>query len=306
MNNNYEQSDRIDDIYNVKIKVIGIGSGGINAVVGMIPKLEGIEFWKIDTDIINSIERISVSNSLTLRDRSEWESKIVTALNGADLVFLLAGMGGKNGLDAMMEVARVSKQVIGALTVGVVTRPFSFEGAERCTRAAIGIEHLVSQVDTLVTISNDKLLEGNNSVSNQAAFVLADKIMQSAVQCISDSMMIHGVICADFADVRSVLSDAGLAYFGVGRGEGKLRVKDVALQAISSPLLECSIEGARGIILSITGDNDLTIAEVSNAAVTVYEVLDPTINIIFGSSIDRDYEGIVNVSIIVTDFANRV
>jgi cell division protein FtsZ len=294
MSDNYESFDRIKSYhYGLLIKVIGVGSGGINAVAGMLSKFEGVEFWAIDTDI-ETLERTPIPNRLTLGDKSEWESKIAGAIESANLVFLIAGMGGENGLAAMIEVAKISKQIIGALTVGIVTRPFSFEGTERCTRATIGIEQLVNHVDTLVTISNDKLLlESNDLISNQAAFILADNIMTEAV-CCSIDINKPGVVGVDFADIRPILADTGLAYFGIGKGKGKSRARDAALQAIGS----LGLEDARGIVFTITGGADLTLREVNTAAEVIYEVVDPNANIIFGAVVDESMEEKMQVSII--------
>jgi cell division protein FtsZ len=319
MSNKYKSFDReqfdrteIHIPHHIYIKVIGVGSGGINAVEGMLPKLKDIGSWKIgflaiDTDI-ETLEKTTIPNRLTLGDKSEWHEAIACAIEEAHLVivYIVGGMGGEQGIDAMIEVAQVSKEM-GALTISVVTRPFSFEGVERCTRATIGIEQLVSQVDTLIAIANDKLLpESDNLILSQSAFALVDNILLDAVSCLTSIVQIPGMVHVDFADTRSVLADAGLAYFGIGKGEGESRAKDSALQAINSPLLEGSIEGARGIVMTITGGADMSLCELTTAADTIYEVVDPNANIIFGAVIDENMEGKMQVSMIVTGFADPI
>lgn len=303
MSDNYGQSDRTDSYisHHAIIKVIGVGGGGINAVARMLSKIKGkgVEFWAIDTDIA-TLAQTPISNRLTLGDKSEWRKSISREIESADIVYIVAGMGGEQGIDAMMVVAEVSKEM-GALTVAVVTHPFRFEGRKRCNRAEIGIEQLVSQVDILIAISNDRLLpKSDESGSLEALWILTYNMLLAAVRPFIEVVNIPGIVNVDFADMRLVLADAGLAYFGIGDGEGESRAKDAALQAINSPLSECSIEGARGIVLSITGGADISLLDITIAADTVYEVVDPNANILIGAVVDESMEGKIQVSIIAT------
>ena len=195
---------------------------------------------------------------------------------------------------------------MGALTVGVVTRPFTFEGRKRTNQAEEGINGLQSQVDTLIIIPNDKLLQAiNEQTPVQEAFRIADDVLRSGVQGISDIITIPGLINVDFADVRAVMADAGSALMGIGEGSGKSRAREAAIQAITSPLLESSIEGARGVVLNITGGADMTLSEVNTAAETIYEVVDPNANIIFGAVIDPDMQGEMRITVIATGFTGE-
>jgi cell division protein FtsZ len=235
----------------------------------------------------------------------ESREEIAIALAGADLVFITAGMGGGTGTGAARIVAEVAKEM-GALTVGVVTRPFTFEGRKRTNQAEEGISGLQSQVDTLIIIPNDKLLQAiNEQTPVQEAFRIADDVLHSGVKGISDIITITGLINVDFADVRTVMSDAGSALMGIGEGSGKSRAREAAIQAITSPLLESSIEGARGVILNITGGADMTLAEVNTAAETIYEVVDPNANIILGAVIDPDMQGEMRITVIATGFTGE-
>jgi cell division protein FtsZ len=307
MSDNYEQFDRIEFIpSSCSIKVIGIGSGGINAVAGMLSKLESVEFWAFDTDV-EMLDRTPIPNHLILGDKSEWKSKIATVIDGANLVFLIAGMGGRNGLDVAIEVAKVSKEIIGALTIGLVTRPFSFEGIERCTRATIGIEQLVSHVDSLVTISNDKiLLESEDLILGQSAFILADNILLAGVRPLISLITVPGIIGLDFTDIRACLADTGLAYFAIGKGYGKSRARDAALQVITSPLLEGSLEDAKSVFWIITGSADLMMSEVITAAEVIYEVVDPNANILYGTLVDENMDSEIQISMIAAGLADRI
>lgn len=323
MSDNYESFDRTESYIpnTARIKVIGVGGGGINAVAGMLSKVKGkgVEFWAIDTDIetlslSDAAKRIQLGQKLArglgaggnpaIGEKAAEESReeITLALEGADLVFITAGMGGGTGTGAARIVAEVSREM-GALTIGVVTRPFSFEGIDRSNRATIGIDKLVSEVDMLVTISNDKLLlESEDSISNQAAFLLADDILLAAVRPIIDDVTDPRPRSLDFADMRSIIANAGFAYFGIGHGEGKSRVQDAALQAINSPLSEGSIKGARGVHVMITGGDDLSLFEVNAAGEAICEVVDPNANILFNAVIDESLKGEMQVSIIATGF----
>jgi cell division protein FtsZ len=305
------------------IKVIGVGGGGSNAVNRMIGDIEGIEFWTMNTDAqalshSDATRRIQLGQKLTRglgaggnpaigqKAAEESREEIALALEGADLVFITAGMGGGTGTGAARIVAEVAKEM-GALTVGVVTRPFSFEGRRRANQAEEGISGLQSQVDTLIIIPNDKLLEAvSDTMPVYEAFRTADEVLRAGVRGISDIITIPGMVNVDFADVRAVMADAGSALMGIGEGSGKSRAREAAMQAIHSPLLESSIEGARGVVLNITGGADLTLAEVTIAADTIYEVVDPNANIIFGTVIDPQMQGEIRITVIATGFTGDI
>jgi cell division protein FtsZ len=317
-------SDDITFSSAARIKVIGVGGGGSNAVNRMIASdIEGIEFWTMNTDAqalshSDATRRIQLGQKLTRglgaggnpaigqKAAEESREEIANALEGADLVFITAGMGGGTGTGAARIVAEVAKEM-GALTVGVVTRPFTFEGRRRTNQAEEGISGLQSQVDTLIIIPNDKLLQAiNEQTPVQEAFRIADDVLRSGVQGISDIITIPGLINVDFADVRTVMADAGSALMGIGEGSGKSRAREAAIQAITSPLLESSIEGARGVVLNITGGSDMTLIEVNTAAETIYEVVDPNANIIFGAVIDPQMQGEMRITVIATGFTGEI
>ncbi|NJM59281.1 MAG: cell division protein FtsZ [Oscillatoriales cyanobacterium RU_3_3] len=305
-----------------KIKVIGVGGGGGNAVNRMIAsEVSGVEFWCVNTDsqalvLSNAPKRLQVGQKLTRglgaggnpaigqKAAEESRDEVANALNHADLVFITAGMGGGTGTGAAPIVAEVAKEM-GALTVGIVTRPFTFEGRRRTSQAEEGIAALQSRVDTLIVIPNDKLLSViSEQMPVQEAFRVADDILRQGVQGISDIITIPGLVNVDFADVRAVMADAGSALMGIGVGSGKSRAREAAMQAISSPLLEASsIEGARGVVFNITGGSDMTLHEVNAAAETIYEVVDPNANIIFGAVIDERLQGEIKITAIATGFA---
>lgn len=306
------------------IKVIGVGGGGGNAVNRMIESdVSGVEFWSINTDaqaltLTGAPSRLQIGQKLTRglgaggnpaigqKAAEESRDEIATALEGADLVFITAGMGGGTGTGAAPIVAEVAKEM-GALTVGVVTRPFVFEGRRRTSQAEQGIEGLKSRVDTLIIIPNNKLLEViPEQTPVQEAFRYADDVLRQGVQGISDIITIPGLVNVDFADVRAVMADAGSALMGIGVSSGKSRAREAAIAAISSPLLECSIEGARGVVFNITGGSDLTLHEVNAAAETIYEVVDPNANIIFGAVIDDRLQGEVRITVIATGFTGEI
>jgi cell division protein FtsZ len=321
------EDTRIGDIVPgrvANIKVIGVGGGGSNAVNRMIASdVSGVEFWSINTDaqaltLAAAPSRLQIGQKLTRglgaggnpaigqKAAEESRDEIATALEGADLVFITAGMGGGTGTGAAPIVAEVAKEM-GALTVGVVTRPFVFEGRRRISQAEQGIEGLKSRVDTLIIIPNNKLLEViPEQTPMQEAFRYADDVLRQGVQGISDIITIPGLINVDFADVRAVMADAGSALMGIGIGSGKSRAREAAIAAISSPLLECSIEGARGVVFNITGGSDLTLHEVNAAAETIYEVVDPNANIIFGAVIDDRLQGEVRLTVIATGFTGEM
>ncbi|WP_420841387.1 cell division protein FtsZ [Gloeobacter kilaueensis] len=302
------------------IKVVGVGGGGGNAVNRMIASnVVGVEFWAINTDAqsltqSSAPQRLQIGQKLTRglgaggnpsigqKAAEESREEIMAALEGADLVFITAGMGGGTGTGAAAIVAEAAKEV-GALTVAVVTRPFTFEGRRRMQQAESGIEALQGRVDTLIVIPNDKLLTViSEQTPVQEAFRIADDILRQGVQGISDIITIPGLINVDFADVRAIMADAGSALMGIGMGSGKSRAREAAMTAISSPLLESSIEGANGVVLNVTGGHDLTLHEVNEAAAVIYEVVDPNANIIFGAVIDEKLQGELRITVIATGF----
>ncbi len=304
-----------------RIKVIGVGGGGCNAVNRMIAsEVAGVEFWSVNTDAqaltsATTLNRLQVGQKLTRglgaggnpaigqKAAEESRDEVASALEHADLVFITAGMGGGTGTGAAPIVAEVAKEM-GALTVGVVTRPFTFEGKRRTGQAEEGIAALQSRVDTLIIIPNDKLLTViSEQTPVQEAFRVADDILRQGVQGISDIITIPGLVNVDFADVRAVMADAGSALMGIGIGSGKSRAREAAMTAISSPLLESSIDGARGVVFNITGGTDLTLHEVNAAAEIIYEAVDPNANIIFGAVIDDRIQGEVRITVIATGFA---
>lgn len=317
------EETRSDDIVpsNVaKIKVIGVGGGGCNAVNRMIASdLAGVEFWSINTDS-QALDHASTHNRLQIGQKltrglgaggnpaigqkaaEESRDEVAASLEQSDLVFITAGMGGGTGTGAAPIVAEVAKEA-GALTVGVVTRPFTFEGKRRMSQADEGIAALQSRVDTLIIIPNDKLLSViSEQTPVQEAFRVADDILRQGVQGISDIITIPGLVNVDFADVRAVMADAGSALMGIGVGSGKSRAREAATAAISSPLLESSIDGARGVVFNITGGYDLTLHEVNAAAEIIYEAVDPNANIIFGAVLDERLQGEIRITVIATGF----
>jgi cell division protein FtsZ len=320
-----EESNRGDIVPGsvAKIKVIGVGGGGGNAVNRMIASsVSGVEFWSINTDAQSlttaaAPHRLQMGQKLTRglgaggnpaigqKAAEESRDEIAAALEDTDLVFITAGMGGGTGTGAAPIVAEVAKEM-GALTVGVVTRPFTFEGRRRTGQAEEGIAALQSRVDTLIIIPNDKLLSViSEQTPVQEAFRFADDILRQGVQGISDIITIPGLVNVDFADVRAVMADAGSALMGIGVGSGKSRAREAAIASISSPLLESSIEGARGVVFNITGGSDLTLHEVNAAAEIIYEVVDPNANIIFGAVIDDRLQGEVRITVIATGFSGE-
>ncbi|MBW4682587.1 MAG: cell division protein FtsZ [Microcoleus vaginatus WJT46-NPBG5] len=306
-----------------RIKVIGVGGGGGNAINRMIASdVSGVEFWTVNTDAqalthSDAARRLQIGQKLTRglgaggnpaigqKAAEESRDEIANALAHSDLVFITAGMGGGTGTGAAPIVAEVAKEV-GALTVGVVTRPFTFEGRRRTSQAEEGITALQSRVDTLIVIPNNKLLEViAPDTPVQQAFRSADDILRQGVQGISDIITIPGLVNVDFADVRAVMADAGSALMGIGIGSGKSRAGEAAMAAISSPLLESSIEGAKGVVFNITGGTDLTLHEVSAAADIIYEAVDPNANIIFGAVIDERLQGEIRITVIATGFTGE-
>src|SRR6476469_3824382 len=307
--------------YLAVIKVVGVGGGGTNAVNRMVDAgLRGVEFIAANTDaqalqMCDADIKLNIGHELTKGlgaganpdvgqgAASESRDDIKEALKGADMVFVTAGEGGGTGTGAAPVIAEIAKNEIGALTVGVVTRPFEFEGAQRAAQAEEGIARLREQVDTLIVIPNDKLLsivERRTSIID--AFREADNVLRQGVQGITDLITIPGLINLDFADVRTVMEDAGTALIGIGDAAGESRATEAAKQAISSPLLEESVEGAAGILRNITGGRDLGLFEVNEAAEIIASAADANANIIFGAVIDESLGDQVRVTVIATGF----
>jgi cell division protein FtsZ len=306
-----------------KIKVVGVGGGGNNAVNRMIrSSLKGVEFIGVNTDA-QALQHshaevvVQIGSKLTkglgaganpeIGKKAAEESKeeLAAILKGADMVFVTAGMGGGTGTGAAPIVAEVAKE-LGALTVGVVTKPFTFEGRRRAQQAETGISELKSRVDTLITIPNDKLLQViDKKTTITEAFVIADDVLRQGVQGISDLIAVPGLINLDFADVKTIMKEAGSALMGIGVGTGDNRAADAAKAAISSALLETSITGAKGVLLNITGASNLSLFEVNEAAEIISEASDPEANIIFGAVIDEKMDDSVRVTVIATGFDNR-
>lgn len=303
-----------------QIKVVGVGGGGNNAVNRMI--LSGIKsanFVAINTDkqalyLSKAAQRIQIGEKLTKglgagadpeigkQAAEESRAAITEALKGTDLVFITAGMGGGTGTGAAPVVAAIAKE-LGALTVAVVTKPFNFEGRRRMSNAEQGIINLRKNVDTLVVIPNDKLTQNfNKDITMVEAFRRADDVLRQGIQGISDLIVFPALINLDFADVRTVMKNTGMAHMGLGVGRGENRTIDAIRQAVYSPLLETTIEGATGVIVNITGGVDLTMGEVQHAVSLIYEVVDEKANIIFGADIREDLEEEVQVTIIATGF----
>lgn len=314
----YEFQPGFDQFAN--IRVIGVGGGGNNAVNRMITAgLRGVDFVAVNTDAqaLNGAlasTKLQIGGKLTKglgagadpdvggRAADESRDEIANALRGADMVFVTAGMGGGTGTGAAPVVAEIAKE-LGALTVGVVTKPFTFEGRKRQLQADRGIQLLKGKVDTLITIPNDRLLQVvDKKTSMLEAFKLADDVLRQGVQGISDLIMVPGLINLDFADVRTIMAQTGSALMGIGVSRGENRAADAARAAISSPLLETSIEGARGVLLNITGGADLGLLEVNEAAEIISQAADPEANIIFGAVIDETIENEIRVTVIATGF----
>jgi cell division protein FtsZ len=306
--------------YLAVIKVIGVGGGGVNAVNRMIDAgLKGVEFIAVNTDaqallMSDADVKLDIGRELTRglgagsdpevgREAAEsHQEDIEEAIKGADMVFITAGKGGGTGTGAAPVIAEAAKN-LGALTIGVVTRPFGFEGRRRAVQAESGIQKLKEKVDTLIVIPNDRLLTvSNDKTSVLNAFKMADEVLLQGVQGITDLITTPGLINTDFADVKMIMSDAGSALMGIGYGSGEGRSLAAARAAISSPLLEASIEGARGILLTIAGGSDLGLFEVNEAAEVIHSVAHPDANIIFGTVIDDEMGDEVRVTVIAAGF----
>jgi len=303
-----------------RIKVVGVGGGGQNAVNRMIEAgLQGVEFAALNTDaqalmMSNAPLRLRLGEKLTRglgagsnpeigqKAAEESREEIRGLLEGADMVFITAGMGGGTGTGGTPVVAEIAREV-SALTVGVVTKPFAFEGRRRQQQAEQGIAALRDKVDTLIVIPNDRLLQvAEKKTSILEAFRLADDVLRQGVQGISDLITVPGLINLDFADVRTIMANAGSALMGIGVASGEERAVKAAKAAISSPLLEASIEGARGILLNITGSSNLGLFEVNDAAEIIAQAADPEANIIFGAVIDESLKDEIRVTVIATGF----
>ncbi len=309
--------------YLAVIKVVGVGGGGTNAVTRMVEAgLSGVEFVAVNTDqqallMSEADVKIPVGTQQTrglgagadpavgLAAATESRDELKDALKGADMVFITAGEGGGTGTGGAPILAELSREV-GALTVGVVTRPFTFEGRKRAQQAEQGIQNLGDQVDTLIVIENDRLLQVvEKRTSIVEAFRMADDILRQGVQGITDLITVPGLVNLDFADVRTIMSEAGSALMGIGSAAGENRAAEAARAAVSSPLLEASIEGATGILLNITGGSDLGLFEVNEAAEVVTSAADQNANVIFGAVIDDSKSEEVTVTVIATGFGTR-
>jgi cell division protein FtsZ len=302
------------------IKVFGIGGGGTNAVNRMIGSgVKGVEFWGVNTDlqalsVSLADNRLQIGAKLTKglgagsnpevgqKAAEESREEIKQTLQGADMIFLTAGMGGGTGTGGSPIIAEISKE-LGILTIAVVTKPFRFEGPVRISQAESGVALLKEKVDALIIIPNDKLLQVvEKKTSIIEAFKVADDVLRQGVKGISDLITVPGLINLDFADVRTIMFEAGSAMMGIGTGSGDNRAVEAAEQAISSPLLEETITGAKGVIFNVTGGSDLTLYEVNDAAEVIYNAVDPDANIIFGAVIDEKLQGDVVVTVIATGF----
>ncbi len=303
-----------------RIEVIGVGGGGSNAINRMIAsELHGVGFWVLNTDaqaLLNSAanQRVQLGMKLTrglgaggnpaIGQKAAEESRVdlQQALEGTDLVFITAGMGGGTGTGAAPIVAEVAKES-GALTVGIVTKPFTFEGRKRMRQAEEGIARLAEHVDTLIVIPNDRLRDAISGAPLQEAFRTADEVLRSGVKGISDIITKPGLVNVDFADVRSVMASAGTALLGIGVGSGRSRASEAATAAMSSPLLESArIDGAKGCVINISGGRDMTLEDMTTASEAIYDVVDPEANIIVGAVVDEALEGEIHVTVIATGF----
>ncbi|HUC86808.1 MAG TPA: cell division protein FtsZ [Candidatus Saccharimonadales bacterium] len=306
-----------------RIKVCGVGGGGTSAVERMIhSKLQGIEFVVINTDAqslhhSHAQAKIHIGQNLTRglgagadptvgrKAAEENEKEILHLMKGADMVFITAGMGGGTGTGAAPLIAAAAREA-GALVVGIVTKPFTFEGERRMNQAERGIDELRDTVDTLITIPNDRLLDMiDRKTSLLDAFKVVDDVLQQGVQGISDLITVHGLINLDFADIKSIMQDAGSALMGIGRAKGDNRAIEAARQAIDSPLLEVNIEGAKGVLFNITGGRNMSMHEIDEAAKAITEAIDPGANIIFGAVLDETMDDDIKITVVATGFDTR-
>jgi cell division protein FtsZ len=306
-----------------KIKVIGMGGAGCNAITRMVrEQIRGVEFIAMNTDaahleITEAPVRIALGEKLTRglgaggdhnigrRSAEETRDEIKQAIAGADMIFLAAGMGGGTGTGSISVVAEMAKQS-GALTIATVTKPFAFEGSRRMQVAEEGISQLMSKVDTLIIVPNDRLLElSDNKTSVDGAFKMADEILCHAVQAIAEVITVPGLVNLDFADIRAIMKDAGPAWMSMGRGSGQNRAVNAAKEALASPMLDVSITGAKGVLFNVAGGSSLTLYEVSDAAKIIGDAVDPEANIIFGVNVDPNMGNEVRLTLIATGFASR-
>ena len=307
-----------------RIKAIGVGGGGCNAITRMVrEEIRGVEFIAVNTDaqalaITEAPTRLQLGEKLTKglgvggdhtvgqKAAEESRDELKELISGADMVFVTCGMGGGTGTGAAPIVAEVAKES-GALTIAVVTRPFTFEGVHRCRVADEGIARLLGKADTLIIIPNDRLLalcDQKTSVDN--AFKLADDVLKHGVQSISEVITVPGLINLDFADVKAVMKDAGPAWMSIGTGTGKNRAVDAAREALASPLLDVSINGSRGVLFNVTGGSSLTLFEVNEAAEVIRQAVDPEANIIFGVAYDSSMNDELRITLIATGFASTI
>lgn len=303
-----------------QIKVVGVGGGGGNAVNRMINEgLGGVEFIAVNTDnqalmLSKAKTRVRIGDKTTRglgaggnpeighKSAEESSDELYEVLRGADMVFIACGMGGGTGTGASPVIAQIAKE-LGALTIGVVTRPFTFEGSRRTQFANAGIENLKSQVDTLIVIPNDRLLQmADKRATLQQAFSLADDVLRQGIQGISELITVPALINLDFADVRTIMSEGGAALMAVGKAEGDDRARQAAELAINSHLLDVTIDGARGILFNITGGNDMTLFEINEAAAIIKESAHPEVNLIFGAQIDESMGDEIRITVIATGF----
>lgn len=317
----FEIENDFDNI--VQIKVVGVGGGGNNAVNRMIHSdVKGVEFIAINTDkqaltLSQATHKIAIGEKLThgqgaganpekgQRAAEESKDEIADALKGTHMVFITAGMGGGTGTGAAPVVASVAKE-LGILTVGIVTKPFKFEGNRRMEQAELGIASLREHVDSLVVIPNERLkLVSEQKITLANAFAVADDVLRQGVQSISDLIKLPGLVNLDFADIVAVMKDAGYAHMGVGHGSGKDKAEEAARMAISSPLLETSIKGARGVIINVTSSPEIGLEEVEMAASMITDEADPTATIIWGTTFNQNLEDEMVVSVIATGFDDQ-
>lgn len=304
----------------VKIKVVGVGGGGSNAVDGMVDaKINGVDFISVNTDKqalcrSKAEYKVQIGEKLTKglgagadpevgrKAAEESKNEIIKLLEDSEMVFITAGMGGGTGTGAAPVIAQLAKEM-GKLTVGVVTKPFTFEGRKRMKQAETGIEELKSKVDTLITIPNDRLLQVvQKNTSMLQAFSIADDVLRQAIQSVSELIKVPGVINLDFADVKRIMGDKGLAHIGIGSAKGDNKAIEAVRQAIESPLLETSIVGARGVILNISGGLDLSLVEINEASNIIYESCHEDVDLIFGANVKEDLGDEVTVTVIATGF----
>jgi cell division protein FtsZ len=319
----YSDPPRSASVGQPRLRVVGVGGGGVNAVNRMVEAgVAGVEFLAVNTDL-QSLQQCTADVTVHIGAQvtrglgsganaelgrlaaMEEYDKVKSLLKGSDMIFITAGEGGGTGTGAAPVIARIAREV-GALTVGIVTKPFGFEGTKRAHQAEAGIEALAAEVDTLIVVPNNRLLSVlDKQTSMVDAFRVADDVLRQGVQGVSDLVTLPGLINLDFADVRTVMSGAGTALLGIGMGHGEHRAIDAATAAVSSPLLETSMDGARSILLSITGGSDLSLWEVNEAAKAVSEAAHPDANIIFGAMVDENLGDQVWVTVVATGYADR-